>query len=111
MTNATSKLLITAAAGFLGACASTHHLQPEAVGVDANVLQTSKSLSAVRFDAAAWPQAQWWTAYNDPQLNELIDEALAGNPGLRIAEARTRAALAQVAAADTARVPSAGVSV
>ncbi len=39
------------------------------------------------------------------QLNDLINEALAGNPGLRIAEARTRSALAQVAAADSARGP------
>ena len=56
----------------------------------------------VSLDAAAWPKNDWWTAYADPQLNELISEALTGNPGLRVAEARTRAALAQVAASDSA---------
>jgi NodT family efflux transporter outer membrane factor (OMF) lipoprotein len=98
------------AALLLGACASTHQLRPEAVMVQANSLQTRQSLSATPIDTATWPQAQWWTAYGDPQLNDLIDAALAGNPGLRIAEARTRAALAQVAAADSSLYPSAGLS-
>jgi NodT family efflux transporter outer membrane factor (OMF) lipoprotein len=94
----------------LGACASTHRLRPEAAFIQANTLQTRQSLSGTPIDAAAWPKAQWWTAYGDSQLNDLINEALAGNPGLRIAEARTRAALAQVAATDSARAPSAGSS-
>ncbi|OIQ77476.1 outer membrane efflux protein [mine drainage metagenome] len=31
---------------------------------------------------------QWWTALNDAVLNELIDQALAGNPDIKIAEIR-----------------------
>ncbi len=85
-------------------------LRPEAALVPANSLKTHQSFSGTPIDAAAWPQSQWWTAYGDPQLDDLIDEALAGNPGLRIAEARTRAALAQVAAMDSSRYPSAGLS-
>jgi NodT family efflux transporter outer membrane factor (OMF) lipoprotein len=94
----------------LSACASTHQLRPEAALVPANGLQTHQSLSGTPIDAAAWPKAQWWTAYGDTQLNDLITDALAGNPSLRIAEARTRSALAQVAAADSARAPSAELS-
>jgi NodT family efflux transporter outer membrane factor (OMF) lipoprotein len=94
----------------LAACASTHQLRPEAVAVAPGSLQVSRSLSGTPLDAAAWPQAQWWTAYGDSQLNDLINEALAGNPGLRVAEARTRAALAQVAAIDSSRYPSAELS-
>jgi NodT family efflux transporter outer membrane factor (OMF) lipoprotein len=105
-----SKLLMVFVAALLAACASTHNLRPEALSIDPNSLQTQKSLQGTTLDAAAWPQAQWWTAYGDPQLNALIDEALASNPGLRIAEARTRAALAQVAAVDSSRYPSAGFS-
>jgi NodT family efflux transporter outer membrane factor (OMF) lipoprotein len=103
-------LLAGIATVLLAACASTHQLRPEATFVQANGLQTHQSLSGTPIDAAAWPQAQWWTAYGDSQLNDLINEGLAGNPGLRIAEARTRAALAQVAAADSARSPSVGSS-
>jgi NodT family efflux transporter outer membrane factor (OMF) lipoprotein len=104
------KLLALSFTTLLAACASTHNLRPEAVVVPPDSLKTQQSLSNVALDAAAWPQTQWWTAYGDPQLNDLINEALAGNPGLRIAEARTRAALAQVAATDSSRYPSAGFS-
>jgi multidrug efflux system outer membrane protein len=33
-------------------------------------------------------QSAWWTAYSDPHLNALVDEALANNRDLRIASAR-----------------------
>jgi NodT family efflux transporter outer membrane factor (OMF) lipoprotein len=102
--------LLAGLALLLAGCASTHRLRPEATLVQANSLQTHESLRGTELDAAAWPKAQWWLAYGDTQLNDLINEALTGNPGLRIAEARTRAALAQVAATDSARSPSAGLS-
>jgi NodT family efflux transporter outer membrane factor (OMF) lipoprotein len=34
--------------------------------------------------------ANWWTSFDDPLLNELIDEALAANVDLRVARARLR---------------------
>jgi NodT family efflux transporter outer membrane factor (OMF) lipoprotein len=102
------KLLALCLTSLLAACASTHNLRPEAVVVPPDNLKTQQSLSTTALDAAAWPQTQWWTAYGDAQLNDLINEALAGNPGLRIAEARTRVALAAVAATDSSRYPSAG---
>jgi outer membrane protein TolC len=103
MRNSLPSLLAIA---LLSACASTHQLRPEAAFVPANSLQMHQSLSGTPIDTAAWPKAQWWTVYGDTQLNDLINEALAGSPGLRIAEARTRAALAQVASANSARAPS-----
>jgi NodT family efflux transporter outer membrane factor (OMF) lipoprotein len=45
--------------------------------------------------ATAWPSDDWWTAYNDPQLTVLIEEALKGAPDLKVAEARLREAQAQ----------------
>ena len=105
-----SRVIAAAITALLAACASTHQLRPEAVAVTPDSLQVGQSLRGTPLDAAAWPQAQWWTAYGDPQLNDLINEALDGNPSLRLAEARTRAALAQVAAIDSSRYPSAGFS-
>lgn len=105
-----NKLLAVGLSALLSACASTHNLQPEAAIVAPDSLNARQSLSTTAVDAAAWPQTQWWTAFADPQLNDLISEALNGNPGLHIAEARTRAALAQAAAADSARFASAGFS-
>ena len=55
---------------------------------------------------AAWPANDWWTAYHDPQLTKLIDEALAGAPDLRIADARMRAAEAGAQQAGASLWPS-----
>jgi NodT family efflux transporter outer membrane factor (OMF) lipoprotein len=103
-------LLAGIAIALLAGCASTHGLRPEATFVQADSLQAHRSLSGTPIDAAAWPKTQWWTAYGDAQLDELIDTALADSPSLRIAEARTRSALAEVAAADSTRNPNAGMS-
>lgn len=35
-----------------------------------------------------WPDAQWWTAFNDPQLNAIMDEALTRAPDIKAAKAR-----------------------
>ncbi len=40
--------------------------------------------------------ASWWLALNDPQLNSLIDSALADNPDLKMAQARLRQARSQL---------------
>jgi NodT family efflux transporter outer membrane factor (OMF) lipoprotein len=48
-----------------------------------------------------WPTTDWWTAYGDPQLNQLITEALAGSPDMAAARARVeqaRGALGQARA-------------
>jgi NodT family efflux transporter outer membrane factor (OMF) lipoprotein len=43
---------------------------------------------------ADWPADRWWESYGDPQLDALIDEALAGSPTLDQAAARVRRAQA-----------------
>jgi outer membrane protein, multidrug efflux system len=42
---------------------------------------------------AGWPEAQWWRAYRDPQLDQLMAMALRGAPDL--AQAKTRVDSAQ----------------
>lgn len=42
-----------------------------------------------------WPQTDWWKDYHDPQLNNLIQRALANAPDMQIAEQRIRLAEAQ----------------
>ena len=46
--------------------------------------------------AANWPNAEWWRAYNDPQLNGLIAAALQGSPDVAAAGARINRAEALV---------------
>ena len=83
-----------ALAVLVAGCASTNGLSTQASPQNANALAASRTLRAAAITPAAWPRSDWWTAFGDPQLDALIDEALAGSPSLKIAEARTRKALA-----------------
>lgn len=59
-------------------------------------------LSAQTID---WPQTQWWTRYQDPQLNQLMGEALANSPSLSAAQARLAQANAVVGQARAPLLP------
>ena len=54
--------------------------------------------------------AAWWKAFNDPELDTLIDRAVQSNLDLRIAQARVREARAQYGIASANLWPSVGVS-
>jgi len=95
-------ILAFAASAFIAGCASMKGLAPEASVRDANALSSQRALDGVSVSKAAWPATDWWKAFEDPQLDALIGEALSGSPTLKVAEARTRKALA---AADTAKAP------
>jgi NodT family efflux transporter outer membrane factor (OMF) lipoprotein len=60
-----------------------------------------QSATSFTAPAAQWPTDQWWTAYDDKQLDALIAEAFAGSPDLATAAAKLRQAeaLGQVAGA------------
>ena len=86
----------------LAGCASqgpTH--QPLARLGSADVgLNGSASLSAA--DATALASSQWWAGLGDAQLNQLIDQALAGSPSLAASNARFEKAAALATASSTA---------
>jgi NodT family efflux transporter outer membrane factor (OMF) lipoprotein len=90
----------------VGGCASTHGLAPQDRPIDADQLAAGRTLGA--FSKADFPRLDWWTAFGDPQLGALIDEALAGNPSLAAADARVREAIAQAGLAEAATEPSVG---
>lgn len=94
-------------ATILSGCASTHGLAPQASVTKPDDLETAATLAHAAVNTDTWPQSQWWTQLHDPQLNQLITEGLAGSPTLRVAQARTRAALAQAQTAQSARLPQA----
>ncbi|HEY4039654.1 MAG TPA: efflux transporter outer membrane subunit [Burkholderiaceae bacterium] len=98
------------AAGFgvllvLAGCASTHGLKPAASMAGADNLAASDSLAAGNLDSSAWPEKQWWKRFTDPQLNQLMDEALAGSPSLKVALARAQEAAPLADQANAARSP------
>jgi len=53
--------------------------------------------------ADASERGEWWTAFGDPDLNALIGQAKAANPGLAIALARVKQARAAAGLADADR--------
>ena len=56
--------------------------------------------------AAPQPGPAWWKAYHDPQLDRLVDQALANNPTLAQALARVREAQAMADVAHAGLLPS-----
>ncbi len=99
-----STAMLAGVAGLLSACASTHGLKPQSSLSRPESLASDRSLAAVNV-TAEFPGSSWWTQFGDPQLDQLIHEALADSPTLRQAAARTRAALAQAGIAAAARSP------
>ncbi|MEO8810571.1 MAG: efflux transporter outer membrane subunit [Rhodanobacter sp.] len=94
----------------LAGCASSGGLHPDGSPIDAGALKARQSLAGTPVSPAAWPSADWWTGLNDPQLDQLMSEALKDNPSLAIADARAREAQAQVGFADAARLPTLNAS-
>lgn len=92
-----------AAAALLAGCASQQGIVPSSAQLrDA----ASLGLSAEQAAAEVAPVApQWWHALGDAQLDRLVDQALQGNPNLRMAQARVARALAAADGADAARGP------
>jgi NodT family efflux transporter outer membrane factor (OMF) lipoprotein len=58
----------------------------------------------------AEPAAHWWTALADPELNHLIDETLATNPGVDVARARLREARASLRQQTVTALPNTGTT-
>lgn len=77
-------------AAVLAACAAPPQLGPAPVLRDMVSVAAAQSLPETA--ARAWPAADWWQAWGDPQLGTLIAEALAANPDLALANARLAAA-------------------
>ena len=95
----------------LSACADMGHIAPQSAMLDANKLQGSQAMDAAASAAIQWPRAQWWQDLHDPQLNRLMEQALADSPTLRGAQARVRQAEALAGAAEDKTRPQADASV
>ena len=83
-------------------CAQVPRLDPPPAMKKVNELGSSNSFAA---PLSAWPGNGWWRAYRDPQLDALIEEALHNAPDLDLAQARLKAAAAQVQGAGATRFP------
>ncbi|BDV44512.1 hypothetical protein GURASL_34350 [Geotalea uraniireducens] len=74
---------------FVGGCASIPHtIAPASQLIDPGTLNMGRALQSAAEQAAPWPTEQWWQGYADPQLDRLVAAATAGNPTMRMAQAR-----------------------
>jgi len=64
----------------------------------------------IKLAREGWPQAQWWTRYNDPQLNRLVAQALQNGPTLQIAAARVSEARAALQHDTSDKGPNVGLN-
>ncbi len=95
--------LLTALVIATTACADMSGPASHAQLVDANQLAAARSFQNVA--VVDWPGKDWWRGFNDPQLDALIDQGIAANPSLRIAEARVRKTQSLVEGARSALLP------
>jgi NodT family efflux transporter outer membrane factor (OMF) lipoprotein len=85
------------------ACASLPDLGTAPAMHSASEYAASASLTPA---GSAWPDRGWWLRYNDPQLNRLIEEGIAGSPDMEAAAARFRMAEGFAQQAGAATLPS-----
>ncbi|BBC74375.1 RND transporter [Altererythrobacter sp. B11] len=86
----------------LAGCASVPHVEPQVTPVAPTSLGLGDEVPTVAAD--------WWRAFNDPQLDRLEAAALAGNPRLEAAEARLREAEAAIGVTRAAGEPQIGAN-
>ncbi|XYJ11107.1 efflux transporter outer membrane subunit [Telluria sp. B2] len=105
------------AALLLSACAAPTFKQP---GVTVPVAFKEAGVIRTAADGSRWqparpaeqqPRGEWWLAFQDARLTELMDEATRNNPSLTVAAARVKQARAIAGIAEADRVPQVGVGV
>jgi len=95
----------------LGGCAADRAIGPQQQMPSAQALGARLQLAPP--PAGATPlqvSADWWTAFNDPELTRWIELGLADSPDLRVAQARLAQAQASYAVARAALAPSVNAS-
>ena len=72
----------------LSACADLSGISSQAKALDANAVGLTAAADGATQANGPMIDPQWWQAFGDAQLNQLVDKALANSPNLRIAQAR-----------------------
>ena len=92
----------------LAGCANPRGIAPSASLSSAVALGAADTASAPGASVAT-VAPDWWQAFGDPVLADLIDRAVAGSPSLRVAMARSARAAANVSSARALDGPQLGL--
>lgn len=101
-------LVLAASAAVLAGCkVGPNYAPPSTTNVPASWGDSTTQDSRVKSPAIAEVAdlSRWWTRFNDPVLDSLVDRAAARNTDLRRAEARVQQARAQLQAISADRAP------
>ena len=93
MNNTVKKSLLSMAVLLLAGCAA---IPPDGhIPVKRDIAKADLAAD-IHLAREGWPQARWWTAYGDEQLNALIEQALRDGPSLEVAAARIGSARSEL---------------
>ncbi len=87
----------------LAGCVSMKGIEPASHPIAPQQLDTGASIRSAA--TIAWPKETWWEAYQDPQLNALVEKSIADSPTLRAARARVALADAFAQSVHAAALP------
>ncbi|MBX8492751.1 efflux transporter outer membrane subunit [Pseudomonas cichorii] len=93
-------LSVWAVSSIISGCIGTDGITSQGSVLPLESLATDQAIQSAERDAH-WPEARWWNAYGDPQLNRWIELATLGSPSLAMAAARVRQAKALAAIAQS----------
>ena len=96
-------LTILAVSLALAGCAS---IPPDTQVLPQQDLAKVQLAADIHLASEGWPAARWWRQFQDAQLDQLIESALAASPSLDVANARIGTALAAFDAQHAQRGPS-----
>ncbi|MFL6707837.1 MAG: efflux transporter outer membrane subunit, partial [Massilia sp.] len=83
----------------LAACA---HIPSDPHQVAVNDFAGAQYAASIHLARDGWPDARWWTRYQDPQLDALVERALRDSPTLAVAAQRVAGANAALAVSSSA---------
>ena len=101
-----ARSLLAFVALLLTGCASYSGITPATKPLDGAALQDSAKSTPY----ADWPKEDWWRELHDPILTGLIENSLADNPDLQVADARLAQARALAGITESALWPQVAAS-
>ena len=98
------------AALVLAGCASAPAIDATQLPTPPATFKEGDGRWIVATPADAQPRGEWWKAFGDPALDELMTKAMGNNDRIQIAAARLAQARALVRSTDAQRMPQVGAS-
>jgi multidrug efflux system outer membrane protein len=105
----TMKLATLLMALVLAGCATAPGIDPQTLPVTPAAFKEGDGRWTRAAPAEAQPRGEWWKAFNDPVLDDLVARAERNNTSLQVSSARLAQARALLRAADADRMPQLGV--